>query len=61
MFYEFDRYVDGKLMAEGVRIALARDLPEALAFARALCAHDARTGEMKRTTFVLARERETAR
>ena len=53
MTYEFDRYVDGQLMAEGARIFLGISEEDALARARRLFAGAAKPGEMERTKFVL--------
>lgn len=54
MPYEFDRYIDGQLMAEGCRITRAVSEADALEKAKAMYARDARMpDEMLRTTFVL--------
>jgi hypothetical protein len=53
MPYEFDRYVDGQLMAEGCQINNAGSLIEALEKAIAIYTNGARPGEMERTRFVL--------
>lgn len=52
MSYKFDRYIDGRLMAEGVCIYHASTEAEALEKARKMYAGAAAPGEMKRTTFV---------
>ena len=56
MPYEFDRYIDGLLMAEGVCIYHASTEEEALEKASAMYARGAAPGEMERTTFVRAQE-----
>jgi len=59
MPYEFDRYIDGSLMAEGVSIRHAASEAEALEKAKAIYARDARLpDEMLRTTFVLRKSAE---
>ena len=53
MPFEFDRYIDGCLMAEGCRITHAATEEEARRKAFDIYKHGARPGEMERTTFVL--------
>jgi hypothetical protein len=56
MIYHFDRYIDGRLMAEGASITGASSEREAMEIAHAIFAVDAESGEMERTEFVLQRE-----
>lgn len=61
MTYKFDRYVGGRLMAEGARIEHAKTEAEAMEKARRLFACGAAPGEMKRTTFVRRADGEETR
>lgn len=40
--FEFDRYIDGVLMAEGVKVSTKPDLKSAMPVAAALAAHGTR-------------------
>ena len=53
MVFEFDRYIDGKLMAEGCQINHAADLDEALEKAYAIYRQGAKPGEIECTAFIL--------
>ena len=52
MPYEFDRYVDGQLMAEGAIIFNAESESEAVEIARKLFSTHGRHAEAARTVFV---------
>lgn len=55
--YRYDRYVDGRLMAQGTTISRANSEPEAREKAYALLRTDGATeDEINRTTFRLSEE-----
>lgn len=61
MPWEFDRYVGGRLMAEGARIHHAESEAEALEKAKRLFSKGAKPGEMERTRFVMRSDAPTVR
>jgi hypothetical protein len=45
MIYYFDRYVNGKLMAQGAKITMAKSLEQALKIAKKLFDNDYKRGK----------------